>query len=97
MRMLETIREFGQERLEGSGEAQEIRQLHADWFLELQKRPEKYLTGPDQGRWLDLLGLEHDNLRTALGWAIEGDRGKIAGLGLGSTLWRFWYAARPPR
>ena len=91
IRMLETIREFGQERLEESGEAQEIRQLHAAWFLELAEEAERYLTGPDQGRWLDVLRLEHDNLRAALDWAIGGDRGEIAAR-LGSALWRFWYA-----
>ena len=91
IRMLETIREFGQERLEESGEAQEIRKLHAAWFLELTEEAHRYLTGPDQGRWLDLLRLEHDNLRAALGWAIEGNRGEIA-TRLGSALWRFWYA-----
>jgi predicted ATPase/class 3 adenylate cyclase len=91
IRMLETIREFGQERLEESGEAQEIRQLHAGRFLELAEEAESFLTGPDQGRWLDLLRLEHDNLRAALGWAIGGDRGDIAAR-LGSALWRFWYA-----
>lgn len=90
-RMLETIREFGLERLRESGEAQEVRQRHARRFLELSEEAERHLTGPDQRRWLDLLTREHDNVRDALGWAIEGDRGETA-LRLGAALWRFWYA-----
>lgn len=90
-RMLETIREFGLERLRESGEAQEVRQRHARRFLELSEEAEGHLTGPDQRRWLDVLTREHDNVRDALAWAIEGDWGETA-LRLGAALWRFWYA-----
>jgi predicted ATPase/class 3 adenylate cyclase len=91
LRMLETIREFGLARLAESGEAENVRLRHAKRFLELAVEAEPYLTGPEQRRWLDLLSREHDNLRAALGWAIESDRGDLA-LRLGGPLWRFWYA-----
>ena len=91
VRMLETIREFGLERLKESGEAEDVRQRHARSFVELAEEAEGHLTGPDQRRWLDLLSREHDNLRAVLGWAIADDRGEVA-LGLGGALWRFWYA-----
>ncbi|MGH2724226.1 MAG: ATP-binding protein [Actinomycetota bacterium] len=88
--MLETIREFGVERLDQSGEADRIRQRHADRFVRLAEEAEPHLTGPDQRRWMDLLGRDHDDLRAALGWAIEADDGETA-LRLGAALWRFWY------
>jgi predicted ATPase/class 3 adenylate cyclase len=91
LRMLDTIREFGLERLEESGEADGVRKRHALHFLEIAEEAERYLTGPEQRRWLDLLSREHDNLRAALGWAIACDGGEIA-LRLGGALWRFWYA-----
>jgi predicted ATPase/class 3 adenylate cyclase len=91
LRMLDTIREFGLERLEESGEAEDVRKQHALRFLEIAEEAEGYLTGPEQRRWLDLLSREHDNLRVALGWAIADDGGEMA-LRLGGALWRFWYA-----
>ncbi|MGH3127485.1 MAG: ATP-binding protein, partial [Gaiellaceae bacterium] len=62
--MLETIREYAAERLEASGEAGELRQRHAAYFLDLAEQAEPYLaTG---GKWLDRLDVEVDNLRSAL-------------------------------
>jgi predicted ATPase len=89
-RMLETIREFGLETLSQTEEAEAIRRRHADQFLALSEEAEPHLTSSDQQQWLDELTREHDNLRAALGWAIEGDHGEIA-LRVGAALWRFWY------
>ena len=69
--MLETIREYGLEALELSGEAEETRQAHAGYYLRLAREAEPELAGPQQTPWLKRLELEHDNLRAALGWALE--------------------------
>jgi non-specific serine/threonine protein kinase len=88
--MLETIREFALERLTASGEVEEIRRRHAAYFLGLVTRAHPELLGPRQKAWADLLQREHDNLRAALGWALE--RGDAAtALGLAGGLWRFWF------
>jgi predicted ATPase/class 3 adenylate cyclase len=88
--MLQTIREFGLEQLEEAGEASTIRQRHAMYMLTLAEEAAPYLRGIDQKRWLDALEVEHDNLRAALGWAVETDEGEIA-LRLVAALWRFWH------
>jgi predicted ATPase/class 3 adenylate cyclase len=88
-RMLETIREFGVERLQTTAGGDDVRRRHARRFLDLAEEADGRLIGSDQRRWLELLSREHDNFRTALRWAIEGDHGET-GLRLGSSLSRFW-------
>jgi predicted ATPase len=63
--MYETIREFALERLEASGEADDIRRRHADHFLELVEEAEPHFRHEDDG-WLDRLEAELDNVRAAL-------------------------------
>ncbi len=88
--MLETIREFGQERLEESGEADLARSRHAAFFLRLAESAEGELMGPDETRWLDRFETEHDNLRTALAWSTA-HGGDGTSLRLSGVLWRFWW------
>ena len=87
--MLETIREYGLEALTASGEGNSARQAHADCFLQLVEEAEPALIGPFLATWLERLEREHDNLRAALHWAIEGGWAEMA-LRLGSALERFW-------
>ncbi len=44
--MLESIREFGLEQLEASGETKEIRRRHAIWSLDLAERAATGIMGP---------------------------------------------------
>ena len=87
--LLETIREYGLERLDASGEAEAVRQAHATWFLRLAESAEPKLAGPDQATWLERLETEHPNLRAALAWSLDQPEGEHA-LRLGAALWRFW-------
>jgi len=91
LRMLETIREFALARLDASGDGPDVRRRHALRFRDLAERAGPHLTGPDQRRWLDELSREHDNLRAALRWAIDGDEGETA-IRTAGPIWRFWYA-----
>ena len=90
--MLQTIREFGLERLEAEDDRATIERRHAEWFLRLAEESEPNLRGPQLGQWLASLQLEHENLRAALRWAIDGDEGEI-GLRIVAALWRFWHLA----
>src|SRR5439155_26005421 len=87
--MLETIREYGQECLEQSEEAEPIRHQHAQFFLALAVEARPELEGTHQREWLERLEREHDNLRAALAWSGAQGPGEV-GLRLGGTLWRFW-------
>ena len=87
--MLETIREFGLERLAASGEEAATRDAHAAHFLTLAEQLRPRIDSPEGTAVLARLEEEHPNLRVALGWAVE--RGDAAlGVRFGAALWKFW-------
>jgi predicted ATPase len=69
--MLETVRQYAWEKLEQSGEAEEVRRRHAAFFLTLAEEAETELLGPQPVPWLERLAEEHGNLRAALSWALD--------------------------
>jgi tetratricopeptide (TPR) repeat protein len=73
-RMLETVREYGEERLADWGEAEAVRARHRDWYLELAERAEPELEQSASALWLDRLETERENLRAALAWCRAEDR-----------------------
>ena len=87
--MLETVHEFAREKLRQSAEAEEIKRVHAEYFLTLAEEAYPELRGPDQLEWLERLEAEHDNMRAALSWALERKEAEVA-LRLGGALWWFW-------
>jgi non-specific serine/threonine protein kinase len=88
-RLLETLREYGWERLAEAGEADAARERHRNWLLTLAERAGPELCGPRQDDWLDLLEEEHDNLRAALSWTLERGPAQL-GLRLAGALWPLW-------
>ncbi|MBI3661211.1 tetratricopeptide repeat protein [Candidatus Acetothermia bacterium] len=89
-RLLETVRQYGHEKLLKSGEAEFIRNHHLDFCLRFAEEAEPKLQGAEQKIWLNRLEVEHDNLRAALAWSLEGNNKVEAGLQLAGVLWRFW-------
>jgi predicted ATPase len=77
--MLETIREYGLERLAESGEAAEIRRQHARFFLKAAEEQWEHA-------WRET---EHDNVRATLAWAVENQETET-GLRLARALGEFW-------
>ncbi|HEV2128011.1 MAG TPA: tetratricopeptide repeat protein, partial [Thermomicrobiales bacterium] len=86
--MLEVVREFGAGQLEAAGELTAAREAHAAWVLELARKAEPRMAGPEQVEWLDRLAQEHDNIRRVVGWLTERERIEEA-LDLTGSLWFF--------
>jgi predicted ATPase/class 3 adenylate cyclase len=89
-RLLETLRQYGRDRLREAGGAAAVRDAHLSWAVGLAEQAERHLDGLDQAAWLDVLERELDNLRAALEWAIT-SRSAEAGLRLASiTVGSVW-------
>jgi predicted ATPase len=69
-RLLETIRQFGQEMLDMSGSGADVRDRHLAYFLSLAEHSGPLLYSADCGEALDRLDLELDNLGGAISWAL---------------------------
>jgi predicted ATPase/tetratricopeptide (TPR) repeat protein len=93
-RLLETIRLFAAERLVEAGEAEvaAVAAAHCAYFLSVAEQAAAYLTGPEQGRWLDRLDADQANLRRAADHAAGRPDGTAVVLRLGVALDRYWWA-----
>jgi predicted ATPase/class 3 adenylate cyclase/DNA-binding NarL/FixJ family response regulator len=87
--MLETIREYGLERLAELGEVEAVRRLHAAYYLAVAEAAGPGLNGAGQPAALAALEREHDNLRAALRGSLDGGERETA-VRLGGALARFW-------
>jgi predicted ATPase/DNA-binding SARP family transcriptional activator len=86
-RLLEVVRAYAGE-LPSADEA--ARAAHARYFAALAERAAPELVGGEQGRWLERLEVEHDNLRSALDW-LGGNGEAALELRTAAALARFWY------
>ncbi|MSP12042.1 MAG: tetratricopeptide repeat protein [Chloroflexi bacterium] len=92
-RLLETIRQYAQDKLLESGEGEQVRNRHLEYFLKLAEEGDLKLRGQEQMAWLQRFETEHDNLRAALQWSLQGAPGTQTaelGLRLAGALWWFW-------
>lgn len=89
-RLLETLRQYGGEKLLESGEPAAVRGRHRDWYLGLAERAEPELQGRHQEVWLERLETEHDNLRAGLEWSKTEAGGAEVEARLAGALHRFW-------
>lgn len=88
-RMLESVREFGLQKLAASGELETVQRRHADNFIALARQGETHRYGRQQSTWLETLEREHANLQSSIGWCLE--TGNIAsGLEVATALSWFW-------
>ncbi|WP_405165592.1 AAA family ATPase [Nocardia sp. NBC_01499] len=92
-RMLETIREFGAQRLAESGEHEWLRRTHAQHFLELAESAEPGLRRVEQLDRLVELTAESSNLQAALRWAVRADH-DIALRLVAAQSWFWWLSGR---
>ena len=89
-RLLETIRQYANQKLIESEEATLIRDRHLDFYVEVAEAARQDLEGSaDLMGVLDSLDLDYDNLRAALEWARSADPEK--GMKIARALWGYWY------
>ncbi len=65
-RMIGTIKEYAGHRLTEAGESDLARHAHLAFFTELAETAEPYLRRAEQLEWLATLGVEHDNIGSAM-------------------------------
>ncbi|HEY8178320.1 MAG TPA: AAA family ATPase [Candidatus Limnocylindria bacterium] len=88
-RMLSAIRAYGLERLEEREPAAETRHRHADHYLALAEGLAGTVFGSEQRAALDTFEREHDNLRAAIGLAVE-ESDAARAMRFLAACWRFW-------
>jgi tetratricopeptide (TPR) repeat protein len=71
--LLETLRQYGQQRLLERGDDAATRSRHAEYFSALAERSTSHLRGPDQATWMERLAAEHENGRAALDWSRDAE------------------------
>lgn len=69
--MLQTLREYGLERLTAAGEMEATQEAHALYYLTEAEKIAPRLEGGETAHWLDQLEQEHKNLYAALSWLLE--------------------------
>ena len=87
-RMLETLREYGRDRL-GAGRTR-VARLHRDWYAGLTARFEAEWIGPDQVDWTRRVTEDHANIRVALDFCAAEPDEAVVGLRMANQLDVYW-------
>jgi predicted ATPase len=88
--LLETIREFGKEKLAQAGELIEILNRHLAHFAEYAEESESHLDGIDQAKWILITEKEHNNFRAAIEYSLTPGADLTYGLRIGAAISLFW-------
>ncbi len=88
--MLQTIREFGIQRLGDAREEEVARDAHAAHYYDLVQEAEPHLWDSTLAEWVGRLDRELNNLRAALSTYLSREDGAEQSLRLAGSLWRFW-------
>jgi predicted ATPase/DNA-binding SARP family transcriptional activator len=89
-RLLETLRQYGHERLREAGEEQLLRSRHRDWYLGLAEQGEQQWFSALQSATSTRTRLDHANLRAALEFCMTEPGEETTGLRLAGALWFYW-------
>lgn len=93
--MLRMVREYALERLDATGETEQLRRRHAEYYSSLAERAGPEIRGPEQVLWFERLDEEWDNLRATMGW-LAATRNAEEAARLGWSIWPFWYVRGHP-
>ncbi len=87
--MLETIREYGLDRL-ADAERTSLERAHGHYFAGLAERAEPHLREASQIEWLMLLRADHDNLHAALRRSVARQEAPLAVRLVAGLGWYWW-------
>ncbi len=88
--LLQTLAQYGRDRLAERGDAKRIRDAMAAHFAGLCAHSADAFVGDQQRAWLTAIDQEHDNLRAALDWAVANDDAETALMIAGGASWPHW-------
>ncbi len=89
-RLLDTVRQYAQERLVEAGESNDARARHLAFYLGLAEQARPQLVGPQQASWLARLDLERENLLAAHAWCDDATTAPQLGLRLVDAVRSYW-------
>ena len=87
--LLETIGQYGRDKLVEAGEAAIGHGRHLAWCQRLVRQASPYVSAPSETPWYEVLEREHDNVHAALGWAVRHD--PQAAVELIAGLYQYWF------
>lgn len=88
--MIESVWHYAQERLQQSGEQEELRDRHLEFFLDLAEQAKVGLEGAEAAQWLDHVDAERVNFGLAMRWAAASPDRVQKGLRIAGSLTRYW-------
>lgn len=89
-RLLEPLREFGQEKLVEDGRLSELGKAHAVFFYEFAQEASAHFHSAEEKEWLDRIAADEDNIRGAIQWMLHHDI--VPGLQLVAKMSWYWQA-----
>ncbi|WP_344679621.1 ATP-binding protein [Saccharopolyspora taberi] len=88
--MLETLREYGQERLDQAGDRDRVARLHRNWFARLTAQADAEWFSDRQAHWITRLSRDHANLRAALDWSLSTPDEAGGALSMAGNPFEYW-------
>ncbi|MFP5265598.1 MAG: tetratricopeptide repeat protein [Blastocatellia bacterium] len=89
-KMSDVIREYGQELLKKSGEIEDLKRRHVNYFLSLAEEAELKITSRERDGWLERIEAELGNFRAALSWCRRAAGDCELGLRMAGALFWAW-------
>jgi predicted ATPase/class 3 adenylate cyclase len=89
--LLETVRQYAEERLAASGEDAGVHGRHLAHYLALAEAAGAGLGGDEQAEWLRRLDADRENLLTAHAWSVRSRSDSESGYRLVSAIKLYWF------
>ena len=89
-RMLETIRDYANEKLVLRDEQTMTVAAHSDYFLTMAKASSQGMDGPDEAQWIRRLEECHDDMRSAIAVSLKGGVDPVIAVKFEVALMGFW-------